>query len=109
MGRTGRSADRKARQWPWFTGRSLAVGVAGAAFVILALAPGSLGGPQYGTSMSTPQIAAWVSQHTRSFPVTGFIGGLGASVFAVFVLLLVSAARGRGLLKSVVVSSVAAY
>lgn len=84
-------------------------GAAGAAYVILALVPGSLGGPAYGTSMSTPQITAWVSQHTRSFPVTGFIGGLSASVLAVFVLLLVSAARGRGLLKSVVVSSVAAF
>ena len=78
-------------------------GVAGAAWVALALVPGSLGGPSYGTSMSTPQIAAWASQHTRSFPVTGFIGGLSASVFALFLLLLVSAARGRGLLKSVVV------
>jgi hypothetical protein len=58
--------------------------------------------------MSTPQIAAWASQHTRSFPVTGLVGGLSASVFALFVLLLVSAARGRGLLKSVVVSSAAA-
>lgn len=83
-------------------------GVAGAAWVALALVPGSLGGPSYGTSMSTPQIAAWASQHTRSFPVTGFIGGLSASVFALFLLLLVSAARGRGLLKSVVVSSAAA-
>jgi hypothetical protein len=83
-------------------------GVAGAAFVILALVPGSLGGPEDGTSMSTPQIAAWASQHTRSFPVTGFIGGLSATVLALFVLLLVSAARGRGLLKSVVVSSAAA-
>jgi hypothetical protein len=84
-------------------------GAAGAAFAVLALVPGSLGGPAYGTSMSTPQITAWASQHTRSFPVTGLIGGLSASVFAVFVLLLVSAARGRGLLKSVVVSSVAAF
>jgi hypothetical protein len=84
-------------------------GVAGAAYVILALVPGSPGGPEYGTSMSTPQIIAWASQHTRSFPVTGFIGGLSASVLAVFVLLLVSAARGRGLLKSVVVSSAAAF
>ncbi len=84
-------------------------GVAGAAYVILALIPGSLGGPAYGTSMSTPQITAWASQHARSFLVTGFIGGLSASVLAVFVLLLVSAARGRGLLKSVVVSSAAAF
>lgn len=84
-------------------------GVAGTAFVILALVPGSLGGPAYSTSMSTPQITAWVSQHTRSFPATGFIGGLSASVFALFVLMLVSAARGRGLLKSVVVSSAAAF
>lgn len=84
-------------------------GAAGAAFVILALVPGSLGGPAYGSSASTPQIIAWASQHTRSFPVTGLIGGLSASIFALFVLLLVSAARGRGLLKSVVVSSAAAF
>ena len=83
-------------------------GVAGAAYVVLALGPGSLGGPQYGTSMSTPQILTWVSQHTGSFPVTGFIGALSASVLAVFVLLLLSAARGRGLLRSVTVSSVGA-
>ena len=83
-------------------------GVAGAVFVVLALAPGSLGGPQYGTSMSTPQILTWISQHTGSFPVTGFIGGLSASVLALFVLLLLSAARGRGLLRSVAVSSVGA-
>lgn len=83
-------------------------GVAGAVFAVLALAPGSLGGPQYGTSMSTPQILTWVSQHTGSFPVTGFIGGLSASVLAFFVLLLLSAACGRGLLRSVVVSSVGA-
>jgi hypothetical protein len=83
-------------------------GVAGAVFVVLALAPGSLGGPQYGTSMSTPQILTWIGQHTGSFPVTGFIGGLSASVLALFVLLLLSAARGRGLLRSVVVSSVGA-
>jgi hypothetical protein len=83
-------------------------GVAGAAFVVLALTPGSLGGPQYGTSMSTPQILTWVSQHTGTFPVTGYIGALSASTFALFVLLLVTAARGRGLLKSVTVSSVGA-
>ncbi len=85
------------------------VGVAGAAYVILALVPGSLGGPAYGTSMSTPQVIAWASQHTRSFPVTGFIGGVSASVLVLFVLMLVSVARGRGLLKSVVVSSAAAF
>ena len=72
-------------------------GVAGAVFVVLALAPGSLGGPSYGTSMSTPQILAWITQHTGSFPVTGFVGGLSASVFALFVLLLLAVARGRGL------------
>lgn len=81
---------------------------AGAAFVVLALAPGSLGGPQYGTSMSTPQILTWVSQHTGGFPVAGYIGALSASVLAVFVLLLLTAACGRGLLKSVAVSSVGA-
>jgi hypothetical protein len=83
-------------------------GAAGAALVVLALLPGSLGGPQYGTSMSTPQILTWISQHTRSFAVTGFAGALTGTVFALFVLLLLSAARGRGLGKSVVVSSVGA-
>lgn len=51
-------------QHPALLGRL--AGVAGAASVILALAPGSLGGPAYGTHMSTPQIAAWVNQHARS-------------------------------------------
>lgn len=83
-------------------------GAAGAAYVVLALAPGSLGGPQYGSSMSTPQILTWVSQHAGGFPVTGFIGALSASVLAVFVLLLLTAARGRGLLRSVAVSSAGA-
>ena len=83
-------------------------GVAGAVFVVLALAPGSLGGPSYGTSMSTPQILAWITQHTGSFPVTGFVGGLSASVFALFVLLLLAVARGRGLLSSIVVSAAGA-
>ncbi len=94
-------------QHPALLGRL--VGVAGVAFAILALVPGSLGGPAYGTSMSTPQVIAWASQHTRSFPVTGFIGGVSASVLVLFVLMLVSVARGRGLLKSVVVSSAAAF
>jgi hypothetical protein len=58
--------------------------------------------------MSTPQILTWVSQHTRSFTVTGFTGGLTATVLALFVLLLLSRARGRGLGKSVVVSSAGA-
>jgi hypothetical protein len=83
-------------------------GVAGAVFVVLALAPGSLGGPAYGSSTSTPQILAWVTQHNGSFLVTGFIGGLSASVFALFVLLLLAVARGRGLLSSIVVSAVGA-
>jgi hypothetical protein len=83
-------------------------GVAGAVYVVLALAPGSLGGPAYGSSTSTPQILAWVTQHARSFPVTGFIGGLSASVFALFMLLLLAVARGRGLLSSIVVSAVGA-
>jgi hypothetical protein len=75
---------------------------------VLALAPGSLGGPQYGTSLSTPQIVAWVTRHSGSFSVTGFIAGLSTTVFAIFVLLLVRPARGRGLLVSVAVSAVAA-
>lgn len=80
-------------------------GAAGIAFVILALTPGSLGGPQYGTRMSTPQLLSWVTQDSAGFPVTGFITGLTASVLALFVLLLVSAARGRGLLARVAVGS----
>jgi hypothetical protein len=83
-------------------------GIAGVVFVVLALAPGSLGGPEYGSSMSTPQILAWITQHSGNFAVTGFIGGLSASVLALFVLLLLAVARGRGLLASIVVSSAGA-
>ena len=83
-------------------------GTAAAVFVVLALAPGSLGGPSYGTSMSTPQILAWVTQHSGNFAVTGFIGGLSISVFALFLLLLLAVARGRGLLSSIVVSATGA-
>lgn len=83
-------------------------GAAGVAFVILALTPGSLDGPQYGTRMPVPQLLSWVTQHTAGFPVTGFITGLTGTVLSLFVLALVSAARGRGLLTWVAVSSAAA-
>jgi hypothetical protein len=83
-------------------------GAAGLAYVILAFAPGSLGGPQYGNHMSTSQFLSWATQHKAGFPVTGFITGLGPTVVAIFVLLLVSAARGRGLLTWIAVSSAGA-
>jgi hypothetical protein len=96
--------DEKGRQA--LTGRL--AGLAGVVFVVLALTPGSLGGPQYGTRMSTPQILSWVMQHSAGLPVTGFIGGLSGSALAVFVLILVSAARGAGPLLWIAVSSAAA-
>ena len=62
----------------------------------------------HGSSTSTPHILAWVTQHSGSFPVTGFIGGPSASVFALFVFLPLAVARGRGLLSSIVVSAAGA-
>ena len=83
-------------------------GLAGIAYVVLAFSPGGLGGPYFG-DMSSPQILDWVTHNESAINLDGFIGGLGACLLALFVILLVSVARGRGLLAVIAWSSMAAF
>src|ERR1700694_3762924 len=83
-------------------------GLAGIAYVGLAFSPVGLGGPYFG-DISSPQILDWVKHNDGAINLDGFIGGLGASLLALFVILLVSVARGRGLPAVIAWSSMAAF
>ncbi len=82
--------------------------LAGIAFVALSLAPGGLGGP-YFSDISSSQILDWVKHNGGAISVDGFVGGLSASVLALFVFLLLGVIGGRGLLAVVASSSMAAF
>jgi hypothetical protein len=82
-------------------------GIAGIAFVALTFAPGSLGGP-YFSDISSSQTLDWVKHNGGAISVEGFVSGLGASLLALFVFLLVGV-MGRGLLAVVASSSMAAF
>lgn len=93
------------------THRALIARIAGAlgiAFVVITLLPGSLGGPLF-DNVSTAQILDWVKHNGAGITLDGFVGGITASMAAVFILIVVALVRGRGLLASVVVASAAAF
>lgn len=93
------------------THRSLISRLAGAlgiAFVVITLLPGSLGGPLF-ESISTPQILDWVKHNSAAITLDGFIGGLTASMIALFAILLVAVMAGRGLFAHMTVASAAAF
>jgi hypothetical protein len=83
-------------------------GVAGIAFVALTFAPGSLG-TSYFTDISSSQILDWVKHNGGAISFEGFLSGLGASLLALFIFLLVSGIDGRGLLAVIASSSMAAF
>ncbi|HEX9030207.1 MAG TPA: hypothetical protein VF834_00090 [Streptosporangiaceae bacterium] len=82
-------------------------GLAGVAYVALAFAPGSLGGPLF-RDISSAQIVNWAARNTSALSVDGYISGLSGSVLALLIILLISVVRGRGLLAVVATSSIAA-
>ncbi len=83
-------------------------GLAGIVFVLLTFLPGTLGGPFFSNSISSPQILQWVTHHTNGLAVEGFMGGLSTTIFVLFVLLLMAVARGRGLAATIIGSSMGA-
>ena len=83
-------------------------GLAGIAYVGLAFSPVGLGGPYYG-EISTPQILDWVKHNGGAINLDGFVGALGSTVLALFVLLLISVVGRRGLLATIGWSSMAAF
>jgi hypothetical protein len=93
------------------THRSLVTRVAalaGIAFVAVSFAPGSLGGPIF-SDISSAQIVDWAKHNAGAINLEGFLGGFSASLLAVFVFLLVSGFRGRGLLAMIASGSIAAF
>jgi len=83
-------------------------GALGIAFVVITLLPGNLGGPLF-DNVSTQQILDWVKHNGTAITLDGFIGGLTASMVAVFAILLVAVMAGRGLFARLTVASAAAF
>jgi len=83
-------------------------GIAGIAFVALAVAPGSIGGPIF-DNISSPQIVDWVKHNGGGISVDGFLGALGASIVTLFLVLLVRVTGGRGILAVIALVSTASF
>jgi hypothetical protein len=84
-------------------------GILGVAFVAISVAPGSLGGPIFDNSISSPQIVDWVKNNGAGVSADGFVGALGASIVFVLFVLLVRITGGRGVLAVTALSSTAAF
>ena len=83
-------------------------GALGIAFVVITLLPGNLGGPLF-ENVSTSQILDWVKHNGAGITLDGFIGGLTASMAAVFILILVAVVRGRGMGAGLAVAAAAGF
>ncbi|HLZ26566.1 MAG TPA: hypothetical protein VKV73_04520 [Chloroflexota bacterium] len=75
-------------------------GVAGVAIVVGSFLPvvGAAGAGPFYSGFSAEQIVTWVRENAVALNVHGFAIGLSQTVFALFIVLLVAAAAGRGLL-----------
>jgi hypothetical protein len=77
-------------------------GAAGIAFVVAAFLPGSLGGPQFDDTLTTPGLLSWVHAHVGSLPAQGFLGALQSTVMVLILIVLSVLCRTRGLATRVV-------
>jgi hypothetical protein len=86
---------------PWEeTHRPLLARITGAVGILLVVAmflPGSLGGPQFDDTLTTPRLLSWVKSNIDSLPVQGFISALTSTVMVLFLLALATLSRTRGL------------
>ena len=82
-------------------------GLAGIAFFIGPLLVGSLGSTFFST-LSSQQIVDWAAENGRAISIGAFVQGFGATVFALFIVLLVVHVRGRGILATLAYISAAA-
>jgi hypothetical protein len=83
-------------------------GIVGIAFVAMAVAPGSIGGPIF-DNISSPQIVDWVKHNGGGISVDGFLGALGASIVTLFLVLLVRVTGGRGIVAVIALVSTASF
>lgn len=72
-------------------------GLGGVLFVVATLLPGSLGGPFFDDTLTTPGLLSWVRGNVDGLAAQGFLSAV-TSTLAVLVLVgYLSIARGRGL------------
>lgn len=77
-------------------------GFAGIAFVVAAFLPGSLGGPQFDDTLTTPGLLSWVHAHVTTLPVQGFVSAVQSTVMVLILIALSVLCRTRGLATRVV-------
>lgn len=94
-----------------FANRALVARIAGLLGIVIVAVnflPGSLGGPLF-DNVSAPQILDWARHSGATITLDGFIAGVSASMVAAFVIALVVATAGRGLLAILAIASAAAF
>lgn len=72
-------------------------GLGGVLFVVVTLLPGSLGGPFFDDTLTTPGLLSWVKAHVGGLPVEGLAGAVESSLAVLVLVALLTVARGRGL------------
>ena len=84
--------------------------LAGLAAIVFVIDPLGIlfGGPNFFSNLSSQQILDFAAKNGRAISIHAFNQGLGATLFAVFIVLLVVQVRGRGILATLAYISAAA-
>lgn len=94
----------------WDKPRPLVGRLAGLAAIAFFIGPllGGSSGTTFFSTLSSQQIVDWAVENGRAISIGAFVQGLGATVFALFIVLLVVHVRGRGILATLAYISAAA-
>lgn len=77
-------------------------GIVGVLVVVAMFLPGSLGGPLFDDTLTTPRLLSWVKSNVDGLPVQGFVSALTSTVVVLFLVALSTLSRTRGLATRVV-------
>jgi hypothetical protein len=77
-------------------------GAAGIVFVVASFLPGSLGGPQFDDTLTTPGLLSWVHAGVGTLPVQGFVSAVQSTLMILILVALSALCRTRGLATRVV-------
>lgn len=77
-------------------------GAAGLVFVVATFLPGSLGGPQFDDTLTTPGLLSWVHANVPALPVQAFVSALQSTLMVLILIALSVLCRTRGLATRVV-------
>ena len=72
-------------------------GGVGIAFVVATLLPGSLGGPMFDDTLTTPGLLSWVHANVGGLPLQGFLSALISTVAVLVLVALTVLSGARGL------------